>query len=127
MKIKKRYIAGAFIAVVVIIGVISIFTSQPQQKETVLTEKVQKGDISLTVSASGKVVSRVSQSVNAKTSAKVIGVFVGTGDQINKGQVMAQLDSFDLKNAYKNAQYALASAVYNRDKIKNTPGADSNS
>jgi multidrug efflux pump subunit AcrA (membrane-fusion protein) len=97
------FIIPGFLAV--ILGLCAIFafnSNAPKQKY--LTETVKKGDISLEVSATGKVSPKRNQQIFALTAAKVKNVYVLPGTHVNADQTIAELDDADLQTAYNQAK-----------------------
>jgi HlyD family secretion protein len=122
IKHKKRIGVIALIVIVIILAI--IFFPKTTTVQTVVSEKVVKGDISLQVAASGTISAKSSYSITPRVSAKVLAVNVKAGDKVTKGQVLIKLDETDLQNAYKIAMYNFNAAVYSRDKLKALPVQD---
>ncbi|MEI6462471.1 MAG: efflux RND transporter periplasmic adaptor subunit [bacterium] len=117
------------LAIILAIGAVVFFATR--SKTTVATdnvtyEKVSKGDINLTVSGTGSVVSKTTQNVVSKVQSKVTEVDVKVGDKVTKGQVIAKFDDFDLQQAEKSAEYNYNAAYYRREQLKSAPVKDDN-
>lgn len=87
-------------------------------------EEVKRTDLIEKVTANGIVKPQLQFNLNSKINAKVIKVNVNTSDIVSKDQELVRLDDTDLQSIYKSAMYSFNSAVYARDKLKNTPMID---
>ncbi len=74
------------------------------------TEAVGRGNLRVTVSATGKLVPLNQVDVGSELSGTVETVFVDYNDRVQKGQVLARLDVVKLENQIAKARAALASA-----------------
>ncbi|MEO8478763.1 MAG: efflux RND transporter periplasmic adaptor subunit [Gemmatimonadota bacterium] len=70
----------------------------------VVGEDVIKGDLVLTVNASGTIKSEATTMVTAETQGTVSEVLVRPGDRVGRGQVMVRLDTKPLALALERAQ-----------------------
>ena len=84
-------------------------------KSVAQTAVASIGDVSSSVSASGKVVSPGDIGVSPLSSAQITSIRVKVGDHVGAGAIMATLDSTSAATALKSARAALAS-----DQIKFT-------
>lgn len=77
---------------------------------------VATGDIENTIVATGKVVPRQTSALSFARSGQVITVTVAAGDRVRKGQVLAELDTTDLKltEQQQYAAYINALATYSQ-------------
>ena len=73
----------------------------------VLTEVVRRGDLTLSASGTGTLIAQTDASFGFESSGQVTDVYVTVGDQVESGQVMAQLDSTLAQMEYVEAQQAL--------------------
>ncbi len=92
MSKKVKIIIG--IAAVLIIAamiVINLKKSRGEQIEVTTTE-VKTGDITKTVSGSGKVQPTTDVNIAARISAEIVKIHVKEGDQVRKGQLLVELD-----------------------------------
>ncbi|WKZ30500.1 MAG: efflux RND transporter periplasmic adaptor subunit [Candidatus Dojkabacteria bacterium] len=119
---NKKVLYG-IIGILAIIVLFFLFSprggAQPQANS--LTETVRKGDIALTVAASGRVVAKQSRNVSPETSGKISLVYVGTGDEVNAGQVLAEIENKQITDAVKAAESAFNAASSARNAIRNAP------
>jgi len=116
----KKTITIIVIGLILVAVAVTIFSSKSTTDTSgnVITyEKVTKGDINLTVSANGSVVSKLTQNITTKLGSKVTEVNVKVGDKVTKDQQIAKLDDYDLSQAVKSAQYNFNSAYYRREQL----------
>jgi HlyD family secretion protein len=88
---KIILVVGVLLLLVVIVG----FTVNQSQKSVVVvqTGKVFKQDISSQVTASGQIKPKTIVNVGANAMGRIVRLFVKEGDQVKKGQVLAQLEN----------------------------------
>ncbi|WP_068786980.1 efflux RND transporter periplasmic adaptor subunit [Paenibacillus phocaensis] len=110
---KKWLWIGAGGVVVVAIALVWILTipNKPKQASAPVlnTTRVSKGDITVSVSGSGSIVSTESESVRTKDEGKVSKVHVKTGDVVKKGQVLLTFEGTDITDNLKAQQSSLES------------------
>ena len=80
---------------------------EPEPTEYLTAPVVQK-DLENTVLAAGKLEARRLVSVGAQASGRIEQLFVGLGDQVKTGQLIAQIDNLTQNNSLQNAEAALA-------------------
>jgi HlyD family secretion protein len=126
MKRKRLIIIG----IIVIAVVLLIFALKPfSKKETATsfeTVKVEKGNISNTVTATGTIQALKSVNVGTQVSGILQHVYVDFNDNVKQGQVLAKLDETPLLTQLDQSQSALnqaqaqlnyQEATYNRLKV----------
>jgi HlyD family secretion protein len=86
-----------------------VTTHTSTQEETVETSTIGTGDIILTATGLGTLVSKEEVSLGFKNNGTVNEVLVGLGDQVEAGQVLARLENNTLALKYKQAEAELAS------------------
>lgn len=84
-----------------------IFKPKPEAPDY-LTATVTRGDIENSVLASGSLQAFRQVSVGAQVSGQVKNLYVKLGDQIKKGQLIAQIDPITQQITLKNNQAAVA-------------------
>ena len=84
---------------------------------------VGKGNLIATVASSGLVASASQVALSFGSTGTVKQVYVKLGDQVKKGQVLAELDSTDLQFALANSQLSLNQAQIKFDLVKAGPTA----
>ena len=104
---KKHWIMAALAAAVITGGYFFMGDSTPQT--TYLTETVQRGDIEKNVVATGSIESINTVDVGAQVSGKVTKLYVALGQQVKKGDLIAEIDSTTQINTLNTRKAALAS------------------
>ncbi|WP_375599845.1 efflux RND transporter periplasmic adaptor subunit [Devosia sp. Naph2] len=84
------------------------FWAPTQASTTPDTVTVGRGDIETTVLASGVLEASALVSVGAEVSGSIKAVHVRLGDDVAKGDLIAEIDSLNQENAVKSAEAALA-------------------
>ena len=79
----------------------------------VVGEPVRKGDLILTVNATGQIRTDATTSLKAETGGTVTAVLVRPGDKVAKGQELVRLDSVPLMLDLRSAQAQLSTAKLN--------------
>ncbi|HEY6337987.1 MAG TPA: efflux RND transporter periplasmic adaptor subunit [Candidatus Sulfotelmatobacter sp.] len=93
MKPWKKIAIGAGAALLLVI--IVSFTVHQSSKNivTVQTGKVQREDLATVVSASGEIKPKTYVNIGANAYGKITHLYVKEGDQVKKGQLLAQLEN----------------------------------
>ena len=93
MKAWKKIAIGSGVAV--LLAIIVGFTVHQSSKNvvTVQTGKVQRQDLATVVSASGEIKPKTYVNIGANAYGKITHLFVKEGDQVKKGQMLAQLEN----------------------------------
>ncbi len=73
-----------------------------------ITRPLQKGDLEVTVSATGNVLPRERVDVGSEVSGTIARVFADYNDRVKKGEVLAQIDRTKFQSNLKRMQAALA-------------------
>lgn len=84
------------------------FLAPTQASTTPDTVTVGRGDIETTVLASGVLEASALVSVGAEVSGSIKAVHVSLGDNVSRGDLIAEIDSLNQENAVKSAEAALA-------------------
>jgi HlyD family secretion protein len=126
MKKKTLIIIG----VVVVLGIIALLALKPfSKKETAVTfdtVKVEKGDITNTVTATGTIEALKTVNVGTQVSGILQHVYVDFNDNVKQGQLLARLDETALQAQLDQSQSAVnqaqaqlnyQEATYNRLKV----------
>src|SRR5512133_1173773 len=104
---KKTLITGS----VAIVAVLVILALKPFGKKeaaiTFETAKVEKGNISNTVTATGTIEAIKTVKVGTQVSGILKGVYVDFNDKVKKGQLLARLDETSLKAQFQQSQAQL--------------------
>ena len=106
---KKSAIKWGIIALVIIaLGLLAYKTLKPKEATpNYLTATAEIGDIENNVMASGKVKALNTVDVGAQVSGEVTRLFVEVGDEVQKGDLIAQIDQVTQKNSLSNEQASL--------------------
>ena len=106
---KNSAIKWGIIALVIIaLGVLAYRTLKPKEvTPNYLTATAEIGDIENNVMASGKVKALNTVDVGAQVSGEVTRLFVEVGDEVQKGDLIAQIDQVTQKNSLSNEQASL--------------------
>jgi HlyD family secretion protein len=93
MKPWKKIAIGA--GIVVVLAIIVGFTVHQSSKNvvTVQTGKVLRQDLATVVSASGEIKPKTYVNIGANAYGKITHLYVKEGDQVKKGQLLAQLEN----------------------------------
>ncbi|WP_201527627.1 MULTISPECIES: efflux RND transporter periplasmic adaptor subunit [Psychrobacter] len=110
---KKSAIKWGIIALIVIaLGALAYKTFKPKDiQPNYLTAPAEIGDIENNVMASGKVKALNTVDVGAQVSGEVKRLFVAVGDEVQKGDLIAQIDQVTQKNNLSNEQASLDQSV----------------
>jgi len=93
MKPWKKIAIGA--GVLVLLAIIVGFTVHQSSKNvaTVQTGKVQRQDLASVISASGEIRPKTYVNIGANAYGKITHLYVKEGDQVKRGQLLAQIDN----------------------------------
>lgn len=109
--IKKKKLMFGIIAVAGISLIIYFMFSGPSKASgDYLTGTVQRGDITNSISASGTIEPVSTVSMSFKNAEIVKKIYVKVGEHVDKGQLLAELDTGNLENSVRQAQANLKSA-----------------
>lgn len=95
-------------AAVMVIALIALFFLRPAPPPQLLTTVVARGDIVRTVVATGTVEATDLVSVGAQASGQIRSLKVKLGQKVRAGDLIAQIDSTNQRNALRNSEAALA-------------------
>lgn len=110
--LRKRWLwIGALVLIGV--GIFSYWRVRAAQKSQpfIQTAKVERTDVTLTVSASGTIQPYKIVEVKSKAAGKVIQMAVEVGDYVKKGQLIAKIDQTETQTAVEQAQADLDAAL----------------
>ncbi|VEH66810.1 Membrane-fusion protein [Rodentibacter pneumotropicus] len=89
------------------------FVGNNNQQSTYLTEKVTRGNIEKTVVASGSISSINEVDVGAQVSGKITRLYVILGQEVKKGDLIADIDSTTQINALNTKKLPLPAIRHN--------------
>jgi len=104
---KRWWAAGAMLAALALWEVKRSFFPSAEPPR-LLTAPVSVADVEQTVLASGTIQPFKLVSVGAQASGRILAMHVGLGDQVAKGQLIAEIDPSTQRNALQNAEANLA-------------------
>jgi HlyD family secretion protein len=105
---RPTFIVGAVILVVLVLLLSRCFAGEAEGGYA--TQKVRRGDLQVTVSATGNLQPTNQVEVGSEQSGLVTQVYVDNNDRVTRGQPLARLDTARLQDAVTQAQAGLASA-----------------
>ena len=107
-----KRLARLFVVILVAAGAAGVgwwyFYGASEARTVPDTVAVGRGDVETTVLASGVLQASSLVSVGAEVSGTIKAVHVKLGDAVDKGDLIAEIDSLDQENAVKSAEAALA-------------------
>lgn len=112
---KSRIILG--IVVVVVIYFSYTYFAAPSVAPQYITAAVEKGTLTVSVSATGQVSSSQQIDIKPQVSGDVVALMVKGGQQVSEGQPLLQLDARDQERAVRDAQLNLESANLSLKKL----------
>lgn len=95
--------------------------AQNVAQEIIRTTQISRGDLIITVPASGNVVATQRNSLSFDLPGTVAAVNVAVSDRVTAGQVLARLETEDLERTVQQAQIALDQAKINLAILKEPP------
>jgi len=108
-RVRIAAVAGAA-ALVAIGGSFALKTMRAQPAPRYATAAVRRGDLTISVSATGALEPVNQVDLGSELSGTVDQVLVEENDRVSKGQVLARLDTSRLRDQIANAEAALAVA-----------------
>ncbi|RRJ64288.1 efflux RND transporter periplasmic adaptor subunit [Paenibacillus oralis] len=111
---RKKWIwigSGIIVLSAIVIVLVMMLPNKQQTTQAAVqnTTKVAKGDITVSVSGSGSVVSTDSETVRTKDEGKVKEVLIKEGDVVKKGQVLLTFEAQDVEDQLKSQETSLKS------------------
>jgi HlyD family secretion protein len=94
-----------------------VLLPQQQAKNKVQTAPVERGNLTITITANGTVQPERSVNVSPKSSGILKQLLVKEGDLVERGQILAYMDDSNLQGEFRQAQGNLAAAEANREKV----------
>ena len=101
IKYPSRWLIGGIISVTLIIGSTTTYTifSRGNRRENItqLTVPVSAKNVTLRIEASGRAVPIKNVNLSPKNQGTLTSLYVEQGDQVKKGQIIARMDSADVR------------------------------
>jgi len=114
---KKKILIGIVIVIVLGIGAFVLFSSKGNEIKF-RTEKVEKGDIQATVTATGTVNAVTTVLVGTQVSGTIKQIYVDFNSPVKQGQLIAQIDPATFEAQVQQARANLLSAKANVEKAE---------
>lgn len=115
----KKIFIPILIVVVFIVGIFLFFKSSDNDLEYII-EKVDKGDITTMVTATGTVNAVTNILIGTQVSGTIKNIYVDFNSKVKKGQVIAQIDPDVFEAQVEQARANLLSAKANLEKAEFT-------
>src|SRR5580693_344488 len=110
MKAWKKIAIGVGIGVL-LVGIVGFSVHQSSKNVvTVQTGKAQRQDLATVVSASGEIRPKVYVNIGANAFGKITHLYVKEGDEVKKGQMLAQLENIQSSADVQSNQASLDAA-----------------
>lgn len=122
-KILKITIPIILILVVGIFVLPSFFNKSEEVKKYSVFN-LTKNDLSEKVSASGKIESKESSNISASTEGRIKKVYVVLGQQVKKGQLLAEMEDSNIQNEIRKTLAASSIDLQNAAMNKNNKARD---
>lgn len=113
---KKKIIIGTLLAVVAAAAALFYFYKNGENGPKFKTEKVTKGDIRETVTATGTMNAVVTVLVGTQVSGTIKTLYVDFNSPVKKGQILAQIDPATFQAQAEQARANLLAAKANVEK-----------
>jgi HlyD family secretion protein len=108
---KKRNIIFGVLAVILVAAAVIVLTSSKSTETAYRTVKLERGDISIVVTATGTLSADTTIQVGTQVSGTISKLFADFNSVVKKNQVIALLDTTFLQTQVEDAQANLDGAV----------------
>lgn len=116
IKIKRKWIfIGVVVLIIVGYFVVNGFFKKPA--DGYITEKAVKGEVLQEISETGSVKATESVSMSFKSIGKIVKINAAVGDDVKKGDILAELDSSQAFAQLQSAKAALENSQHQYDKL----------
>ncbi len=105
----KKWLFAALTALVMIL-VLWAYSASRSKPNPLMTAAVRQGDIENVIAATGKMDAIERVNVGAQVSGQVKKLYIKAGDNVRKGQLIAEIDDQPQRSDLRNAQAALSVA-----------------
>ncbi len=116
---KKKWLIITGLVIVVLVVGYPLLKKDKTAKKDMSTQTsfatVQKGDLSVIITATGKIEPVRTLEIRSKASGEIIQLNVEDGDRVNKGQIIAKLEQTTALNDYEQAKADLQVAKVTSD------------
>ncbi len=104
MSKKKKIFIGLGFGLLIVLIIVFNMNGKNQKSIEVQTEKVVRGNVIKTVSASGKIQPVTDVKISSNVSARIMKLMVKEGDKVRKGQLLVSLDRTNYEAAVNQAK-----------------------
>jgi HlyD family secretion protein len=122
MNPKTKKIINWIVVVIVIFAIAGLGYGQYRKSlvdnADYVTAKVERGDLSQTVSATGTIKPLTKVELNFKNTGKITAINVQKGDKVNEGDILARQDDASFRLSVQQAQANLTSAIATLNQMK---------
>jgi HlyD family secretion protein len=108
---KKRNIIFGIVALVLIAAAVVVFTSSKSTETVYRTVKLERGDISVVVTATGTLSADTTVQVGTQVSGTIAKLYADFNSVVKKGRVIAIIDTTFLQTQVQDAEANLEGAV----------------
>jgi HlyD family secretion protein len=109
---RERMLRKALpLAAVLLAALAALLFARREPPPTFATQQVQRGDLRVTVSATGNLQPTNEVEVGSELSGLVTEVNVDNNDQVTRGQVLARIDTARLQDSITQSKASLQSAI----------------
>ncbi len=116
---KKRLLIFSFFLVIMLLVITAVkITKNKESTPKFRTEKVTRGDVIATVTATGAINPVTTVQVGTQVSGTIKQLFVDFNSTVRKGQLIAQIDPTSLEAQAEQQRAGLASAIANVKKAQ---------
>jgi HlyD family secretion protein len=103
---EHPFVAGGLALLLLLLIIWAVFFRSSSEQEYV-TEPVMRGDLRVTVTATGSIEPETSVTVGSEISGRIDKVFVDFNDEVKKDQVLAEIDTTTLKSTLQKSEATL--------------------
>lgn len=107
---RRRRLMAAGVVALVAVGAVLVFSGGKEPAVRFETAPVERADLEVTISATGKLKGWNTVEVGAEVSGKVIEVLVEHNSRVERGQLMARIDPERFRAAVEQAEARVAAA-----------------
>ncbi|MDN0124084.1 efflux RND transporter periplasmic adaptor subunit [Yersinia aleksiciae] len=111
---SKRRLIGLAVVLLIVGGVLLFKLLSPAEKPGYITAAAEIRPLEQTVLADGTIKARKQVTVGAQVSGQIKALHVTLGQQVEKGQLVAEIDDLTQQNALKDAEEALKNVLAQR-------------
>lgn len=111
---SKRRLIGWVVLLLIAGGIVIFKLTSPPERPGYITSAVEIRDLEQTVLADGTIKAQKQVAVGAQVSGQIKALHVTLGQQVEKGQLVAEIDDLTQQNALKDAEEALKNVLAQR-------------